>query len=232
MIAMSLTLVACSAGGGPGSSATPAAGQTSAVASSAAATGAAPPSSAPTPVAPFVEPTDGASSAPTDAVPSTPDVPITGDVADLLPTEIAGNEMTIEPASDPERSFMILWNDEQIAQDLLDSLSAPDADIDVAYSYLTDSKYPDRVSVDAYRVVGADGVALRDGMAETYRQLLADQGDVQVTSQTVGGKDVAVLGVAGMAPDQAQYFYGVGDIVFVVSGSPFEWVEDALSQLP
>ena len=63
---------------------------------------------------------------------------------------------------------MILWNDEQVAQDLLDALSGSAEDIDVVFSYPEGNTSPNRVSVDAYRVAGADGAALRDGFIENY----------------------------------------------------------------
>jgi hypothetical protein len=127
---------------------------------------------------------------------------------------------------------MILWNDEQIAKDLLDTLGASSSDIDVVFSYLTGNAAPKRVSVDAYRVAGADGTALRDGMVENYRAFLAPQTTVSVTDATVGGKQVRILDFPNAPAGQGQHFYSVGDIVFVVSGTPIEWVEDALSQLP
>ena len=55
---------------------------------------------------------------------------------------------------------------------------------------------------------------------------------MEVTDETVGGKQVKRLDFPEAPDGQEQYFYAVGDIVFVVSGTPVEWVEDALSQLP
>lgn len=140
--------------------------------------------------------------------------------------------MTIEPASDSAGSFMILWNDEQVAQDLLDALAASSSDIDIVFSYPTGNTGPNRISVDAYRVAGADGIALRDGMVENYRAFLAEQTTVTVTEETVSGKEVVLLDLPGGPLGQGKYFYAVGDIVFVVTGVPFEWIEDALTQLP
>ena len=149
-----------------------------------------------------------------------------------MPTEIAGNEMTIEPASDSARSFMILWNDEQVAQDLLDALGASSTDVDIVFSYPAGNTSPNQIYVDAYRVAGADGTALRDGMVENYRAVLEKETDVSVTEETVSGKEAVLLSLATAPPGQGHYFNSVGDIAFVVSGQPFEWVEDAFTQLP
>jgi hypothetical protein len=140
--------------------------------------------------------------------------------------------MTIEPASDSARSFMILWNDEKIAQDLLDSLGGSADGIDIVFSYPKGNTSPDRVSVDAYRVAGADGTALRDGFVKNYSDFLKPYTTVVVTDETVGGKPVVLLDTPQTPDGQERYFYAVGDIVFVVSGTPVAWVEDALSQLP
>jgi hypothetical protein len=150
----------------------------------------------------------------------------------VLPKEIAGNEMTIEPATDSANSFMILWGDTQIAQGLLDALGGSADGIDVVFSYVKGNTSPNRVSVDAYRVAGADGTALRDGMVENYTNFYEQVTPVEVTDETVGGKPVARLDMTETPDGQEQYFYPVGDTVFVVSGTPIEWVEDAFSQLP
>ncbi|HUG47009.1 MAG TPA: hypothetical protein VMP67_01205 [Candidatus Limnocylindria bacterium] len=118
--------------------------------------------------------------------------------------------MTIEPASDPANSFMILWNDEQAAQDLLDALSASTSDIDVVFSYSSGNTFPNRVSVNAYRVADADGTALRDGMVENYRAIYGEITTVEVTQETVGGKPVPLLALSDAPPGQENYFYGIG----------------------
>lgn len=172
------------------------------------------------------------SAAPSPDTAATPGPSLGGDLESLLPREIAGNEMTIEPASDPANSFMILWNDAQTAQDLLDALGGSADDIDVVFSYAKGNTSPNRVSVDAYRVAGADGTALRDGFVQNYSDFFKLVTTVEVTDETVGGKRVVRLDMTETPDGQEQHFYSVGDTVFVVSGTPIEWVEDALSQLP
>jgi hypothetical protein len=139
--------------------------------------------------------------------------------------------MTIEPALDSANSFMILWNDAAVAQTLLTAIGASSDDIEVVFSYAQVAA-PNSVRVSAYRVAGADTVALRDGFVENYRAFLAQYATVSVTEETVADKQVVLLSIPGTPPGQDQYFYGVSDIVFVVDGTPFEWVEDAIAQLP
>ena len=229
MLAMPLLLAACSTaapqptGGGP----TPPAISTSGPATSATA------SPGPSATTGATEaPTSSPSPVPSPAVTVTPDASLSGDLVSLMPTEIAGNQMTIEPASDSAGSFMILWNDEVVAQTLLTVLGATPDDIDVVFSYPTGNTGSNRVSVDAYRVAGADAIALRDGMVANYRAYLGSQIDVSVTEETVSDKPVVRLAQADAPPGEGNYFYAVGDIVFVVSGTPFAWVEDAIAQLP
>ncbi|MEP7158683.1 MAG: hypothetical protein ABI797_04595 [Chloroflexota bacterium] len=202
----------------------------------AACSGGAGPSAIPTSGA-TVAPTAVASAAPVSPTPApqataTTGAPVTGDLVSLMPTEIAGNAMTIEPASDSANSFMILWNDEPIAQDLLFDLGASPSDIEIVFSYPADNTGSNRIYVDAYRVEGADGIALRDGMVENYRAFLEGSTEVSVTQETVSGKETVLLDLPQAPPGQGRYFYAVGDIVFIVQGIPLEWVEDAFSLLP
>jgi hypothetical protein len=202
----------------------------------AACSTAAPPTAIPTTGA-TAAPTVGASAPTASATPApqatATSVPsLSGDLVSLMPTEIAGNAMTIEPASDSASSFMILWNDEQVAQDLLFDLGASPSDIDIVFSYPTENTGSNTIYVDAYRVAGADGIALRDGMVANYRDYIGASTEVVVTNETVAGKQAVSFRVAEAPMEQGQFFYAVGDIVFVVSGTPFEWVEDAFSQLP
>src|SRR5688500_8972400 len=136
-VALSLLLAACSTGAPP--SAVPTTGATAAPTAGASA----PTASAPT-----------ASATPAPQATATAGPSLTGDLVSLMPTVIAGNAMTIEPASDSANSFMILWNDEQVAQDLLSDLGASPSDIDIVFSYPTGNTGSNRISVDAYRVAG------------------------------------------------------------------------------
>ena len=146
-----------------------------------------------------------------------------------MPTEVDGVPMTIEPASDSAQSFLILWNDEQTARDLLQILGKTEADVDIVFSYST----PDvpQITLNAYRVIGADAEALKDGMAANYLAVVQSSGGV-VTETTLGGKNVTVLSLANSPPGVGEHFYAVGDIVFNVSADPPEWVAKTLAVLP
>jgi hypothetical protein len=149
------------------------------------------------------------------------------DPANLLPEEIAGHTMTIQ-VGQPD-SFLGLWNDEAIAQDLLDDLGKTIDDVAIAWSYAEDTTFPETIQINAYQVKGADGEALLRGITDNY---LAAIPDWAATEATVAGKDVVVLGPANAANTFPQYFYRVGDIVFNINGNPPEWVEEALTKLP
>jgi hypothetical protein len=154
---------------------------------------------------------------------------LSGDLESLVPTDIAGHTMTIEPASDPVWSLLNLWSDEAIGRALLDSLGKSEDDIDVVFSY-TEADVP-QIIVNAYRVAGADGEALKDGMVAEYLAMFEEHGAV-ITETTLGGKDVSVMSTENAPAGVGEHFYAVGDVVFSVSANPPEWVEDALQALP
>jgi hypothetical protein len=228
---MTVLLAACGTTGGaptaPGSVAPPTPGATATAPGPAQATGIE--TSAPSAVTstPSATPTGGAAASPT-AEPSAA-ASLSADLESLMPTEIAGHTMTIEPASDPVWSLLNLWNDEGIGRDLLDSLGKSEDDIDVVFSY-TEADVP-QIIVNAYRVAGADGEALKDGMVAEYLAMFEEHGAV-ITETTLGGKDVSVMSTENAPAGVGEHFYAVGDVVFSVSANPPEWVEDALQALP
>ncbi len=98
----------------------------------------------------------------------------------------------------------------------------------IAYAY-AENAYPKVLRIDTYRVAGADGTALAQGMAERYAPYMP--GESPSTTQ-VGGKTVLALGLNVAPPNAGQIFYPVGDVVFIVSAIPVEWAEAALALLP
>ncbi len=216
-IATTLLVAACSAGG-PSTPSDPGAATTAPAAPATTATS--PAMATASPGAPEASPIESA----TTVGPTPFQAP--GDLATLIPTEVAGHAMTIERGG--SSNFLILWNDPKVARELLSRLGKSEGDVTIAYGY-ADVATPQALHVDAYRVAGADGKALMAGMVERYLAMLDGW---KATSTTLGGKAVTILGPAGAAATAGQVYYAVGDIVFNVSASPGEWVTAALVLLP
>ncbi len=145
----------------------------------------------------------------------------------LVPAEIAGKSLTIEPALDGGQSFLGLWNDEKMARKLLDSLGASPKDVEIVYGY-GEVEAPKQLYVTAYRIPRVDGTALRDGMISNYQKVLG----WDATPATLGGKDVVAVHQSGSSPESGQIFYSVGNNVFMVSANPTDWAIEALGKLP
>ncbi len=123
---------------------------------------------APTPVSPTAVTTPAPTAAPSATAPPAPT--FSGDLASLIPAMIGGNTMIIE-AGRPE-DFLGLWNNKQRAQALLASLGKSVSDVSIVNSYGKEATSPQGIFVYAYRVAGADGEALLQGMTKEYLRLL------------------------------------------------------------
>jgi hypothetical protein len=149
------------------------------------------------------------------------------DLVSLMPADIGGHKMTIELGGGDQ--FLGLWNNAQVAQALLTRLGSSASDVSIANSYADDVVYPQAILIYGYRVAGADGNALLQGMVQNYINML----DTMVaTPTTMGGKSVTAVGLPGATATDLQYFYAVGDIVFNVNATSQEWIQEALSRLP
>jgi hypothetical protein len=216
--AVALIVAACGGSAAPGASspaasgapvASPSAGQASGAAS-AEGSAAAPPSEV------------AATTGPTPAV-------VAGDIGSVIPTEIAGHPMRIEVYTSAGDNFLFMWQSEDVALKLLESLGKTKDDVTAAQGNADDIKSPESLFVYAYRVAGADGQALRDGMVERYLALF-DGWDAPM--RTMAGKSVAVMGPKGDEESAGQAFYAVGDIVFNITSNHPEWIEAAVALLP
>jgi hypothetical protein len=184
-------------------------------------------------------PSDAASAAPSDAASPAPSDPVDAspaatagsvdvDLATLLPSEIAGKPVTIELGTSTS-SFMNLWKEPADAVAFLAGLGKSEGDVSLVFGYNSDD-FPNVIHMTGFRVAGADGQTLAQGIAD---QLASRLGPWTVTTETLAGRTVVKL-----APDDAStgfvahYFVVIRDTVVDVEGNPPEWVEEAVSKLP
>jgi hypothetical protein len=147
-----------------------------------------------------------------------------GDLADVLPEEIAGLEMTYQYAEGED-----VFGSEGLTeegQEFLDRVGAESGDVATAFGFAFDAEGGTTISILAIRVDGADSEALRQAFIETIEA----EGDQVGTATTVGGKSVQAYG--GEATEDQGYLYVSGDVVFAVGGSPASALEEALAALP
>jgi hypothetical protein len=116
---------------------------------------------------------------------------------------------------------------------LLAGLGRSSADVSTAEAHGSDVQGSEVISVQAFRVAGADSQSFLDGFVELWRQFEAD-GSV-ATPMTIAGKEVIALGATTTEAQYKTYFYAAGDIVFRVgyNGDKFdERMADMFTQLP
>ncbi len=180
-------------------------------------------------VAPSVE--GSAAAPPSEAAATTGPTPavVSGDIGSVIPTEIAGHPMRIEVYTSAGDNFLFMWQSQEVAIQLLESLGKTKEDVTAAQGTASGIEYPETLFVYAYRVAGADGQAFRDGMVERYLALF-DGWDAP--TKTMAGKTVAVMGPKGNEESAGQAFYAVGDIVFHITSNHPEWIEAAVAALP
>jgi len=164
-------------------------------------------------------------SQPSQAPDQTPDTGNGGDLAGVLPDEIAGIALTYQFTSGAG-----VLSGEGITPEVeaaLDRLGSDMNDISTAYAFGIDQADPANprfVSIFAMRVAGADSDQL---LAEFTAAMGADN---TVTEANVGGKSVLAFGDDPAAADG--YIYVKDDTIFMVAASPSELSAEALSALP
>jgi len=222
-LTIAFLVAACGASGGSGPT-SPIEGQgasagssadtsTAVPASAAASVGASPGSPAPSEDVASPEPTAGS---------------VDVDLATLLPTEIAGKTLSIEVGTNPA-SFLNLWKDPADAESFLAELGKTTSDVSIVYGSNSED-FPNLIYLTGYRVAGADGQALGQGMAE---QLASRLGEWTVSTETVGGRTVIKLAADDASGEFVpHYFVPIGDTVVDVQGNPPAWAEEAISKLP
>jgi hypothetical protein len=105
-----------------------------------------------------------------------------------------------------------------------------DASAAFAFSFVPGETATDigGITILGLRVSGVPADQLVDGFTGL---VTAETPDAEVSEATISGKSVTVVADPTESPDDAVTLYGVGDVVFVVGGTP-ELVEEALAELP
>jgi hypothetical protein len=170
---------------------------------------------------PTEEPTPSEAAAASGAAPSLE--PGAGDLADLLPTEVGGLEMTYQSTSGEEVIGAQGVTPE--AQAFFDRIGATPSDLSSAFGQGLDTDAGQFVTILAFRVAGADEGTLRDEFIST----MESEGDIVGEDTTVGGKEVRTFGSEGA---QSGFLYVKDDVVYIVGGNPASVAEDALAALP
>lgn len=159
------------------------------------------------------------------------------DLEALIPDEVDGITMTKTSLTGQQFLDLQSGGNEQVAQDFSDFLAGLGGSInDLSAVGSSGFGESDSVYVNAIRLAGADGAALRNGMVQQALDSIPvfNSGMTgAATSMTLGGKNVTlVTATLGGSVYEEQYFYAYDDIVFVVYGGSEDVVAEALSLLP
>lgn len=146
-----------------------------------------------------------------------------GDLADMLPTEIAG--LTIEYVHATGDQVVGSEDLPPAVQDFFDRTGATADDLSSAIGFAFDLESGIGFSILAFRVAGADEGELRTLFLETFET----EGSVIGEEETVGGKTITPISDDGTV---SGYVYVRDDVVFMVGGEPMTAVEEALEALP
>ena len=117
---------------------------------------------------------------------------------------------------------------------LAEELDVSAAEVEGAMAYAPDHEPGSSPhAVVAMRVVGADPSAIIDALALAIGGMPFLAGQVAVTEQTIGEKDVSVLESASSDfPTRPKYFYAVGDVAFIIWTDDPDEAEEVLEDLP
>ena len=219
---LAILLAAC--GGAAPATTTPSQGAPTDTAPSAAApTDSQPPASSDS--APSADPKDAAATPATSFIPDQP-------LEDAFPDEIGGLPVQVQSATGEGIFAFLPGSDpEEVAQFLggmgatIDDLSAANAFHLVPGDSVTDIT---GVSILALRVQEVDGTRLRDAFADL---VAAEAPGATVQEGTIAGKDVLLIADPEAAADQVIHLYAIGDVVFMVGGTP-ELVVETFTKLP
>lgn len=146
-----------------------------------------------------------------------------GDLADLLPTEIAG--LTIQYVHATGDQVVGSEDLPPEVQDFFDRTGATADDLSSAIGFAFDLESGIGFSILAFRVAGADEGELRTLFLDTFET----EGSVIGEEESVGGKTVTPISDDGTV---SGYVYVRDDVVFMVGGEPMTAVEEALEALP
>jgi len=170
---------------------------------------------------PTPEPTQSEVASTDGALPSLQ--PGAGDLADILPTEVGGVAITYQSASGGE----VLGSGDMPPETraFFDSIGAEPSDLSSAFGSGFDTEAGQFITLLAFRVAGADEGSLRDQFLATMEA----QGDLVGEETTIGGKTVHSFGEDAGGTG---VLYVKDDVVYVVTATPADLVEEALAALP
>jgi hypothetical protein len=150
------------------------------------------------------------------------------ELATVLPASVAGQQMTVQSGSGEESAGTLPL---AIAGGVAESLEVASADMAWASASAPNADTSGNHVLWAVRFPGAGTEQLVETVTSGLGGIGLAAGMIDVTDETVGGKDVSVLPTSAQA-DTAYYIYAVGDVVFVLTTDDPAEADDAMAQLP
>jgi hypothetical protein len=157
-----------------------------------------------------------------------PDQPL----EDLFPDEVGGQALNVQSATG--QSIMTLFNNSDTAEfdaflaDLGTSIDQLSAAMGIMFiPPPTGGGELSGLTMMAMRVRNIPAATVAEKFGDLVRQ---DIENAQISQQSIAGKTVTAI-VDPEDPEASAYLYPVGDVVFMVGGTP-DLVEEALSKLP
>ena len=178
-------------------------------------------------------PTASASAAPSGSGDATgePTIPPGTDLAALLPTSVAGQVLTVSSVDGDEAGHLMTEHMGGSAGSVATTVGVEVSELEAAVAATPDADpYAEGGGdvVFAIRYPGADSAALTEAVAPVAGGMEWMSGEIAVTEETVGGREVSVLETSLTT----HYFYAIGDVIFLVRTPDRAIAEEALSQLP
>lgn len=155
----------------------------------------------------------------------------------LIPDEVDGIAIEKQSLTGEQYVSAFSGGNPEVREDLEDFLASVGrsiADVSAAFgSGFGESTY---VNISATRAAGADPTALLDGVVQLAVSSAPEFNSgmsATTTETTLGGKNVTLVTTTlGDSVFSEQYYYGYGDVIFVVNGGSEEIIASAFSQLP
>jgi hypothetical protein len=172
---------------------------------------------------PTPEPTPSEAAASDGAFPSLQAGP--GGLADVLPTEVGGIEITYQSTSGEQ----VLGGGQMgpEGEAFFNAIGAEASDLTSAFGAGTSADQSQLVTIFAFRVAGVDESTLR----EEFLTAMGTQGQFIGEETEVGGRTVHSL-AAGSATGGTGFLYVKDDVIYVINAQPPELAEEALAALP
>lgn len=153
------------------------------------------------------------------------------DLATLLPTSLAGEEVTVRSVEGIEAGQLMTEHMGGSAGSIAGVLGVDVEQLEGAFAATLDANpFAEGGGhvVFAIRYPGAGPDEITEAVVPVVGGMEWMGGDIEVTDETVGGKDVSALETSAVT----HYFYAVGDVIFIVRTPDRAVAEAALAQLP